>query len=105
MFVDILYGAITAVLAALLIGLLFGAFSKTGSTDKKAPLTGIKCSFCGQSQEDVRSLIAGPTVFICDKCVVICADILAKSLPPDHDAEIADRRLATDPIQWPIKDR
>ena len=30
------------------------------------------CSFCGKSQHEVRKLIAGPTVFICDECVVMC---------------------------------
>jgi ClpX C4-type zinc finger/Sigma-70 factor, region 1.1 len=38
------------------------------------PLT---CSFCGKSQYEVRSLIAGPTVFICDECVTLCAEITA----------------------------
>ena len=33
------------------------------------------CSFCGKSQHEVRKLIAGPTVFICDECVELCADI------------------------------
>jgi len=34
------------------------------------------CSFCGKSQHDVRKLIAGPTVFICDECVELCMDII-----------------------------
>ena len=34
------------------------------------------CSFCGKSQHEVRKLIAGPTVFICDECVELCMDIL-----------------------------
>lgn len=34
------------------------------------------CSFCGKKQEDVRKIIAGPTVFICDECVDICKDIV-----------------------------
>ncbi|PNE10303.1 MAG: hypothetical protein CR217_15040 [Beijerinckiaceae bacterium] len=33
------------------------------------------CSFCGKSQHEVRKLIAGPTVFICDECVELCMDI------------------------------
>ncbi len=36
-----------------------------------------RCSFCNKDQNDVRKLIAGPTVFICDQCVEICNDILA----------------------------
>ena len=34
------------------------------------------CSFCGKSQREVRKLIAGPTVFICDECVELCTDII-----------------------------
>ena len=33
------------------------------------------CSFCGKSQHEVKKLIAGPTVFICDECVELCMDI------------------------------
>jgi len=43
--------------------------SKTGTTDAKNTLY---CSFCGKSQHEVRKLIAGPTVFICDECVELC---------------------------------
>ena len=33
------------------------------------------CSFCGKSQHEVKKLIAGPTVFICDECVELCMDL------------------------------
>jgi ATP-dependent protease Clp ATPase subunit len=36
------------------------------------------CSFCGKDQHEVRKLIAGPTVFICDECVELCMDILVE---------------------------
>ena len=36
----------------------------------------LRCSFCNKSQNDVRKLIAGPTVFICDECVGVCQDII-----------------------------
>ena len=36
------------------------------------------CSFCGKSQHEVRKLIAGPTVFICDECVELCTDIVSE---------------------------
>jgi|GEM_PF-5536471 len=39
------------------------------------------CSFCGKSSAEVRKLIAGPGVFICDSCVFVCGRILAKELP------------------------
>jgi ATP-dependent Clp protease ATP-binding subunit ClpX len=45
----------------------------TGSTEGKNTLY---CSFCGKSQHEVRKLIAGPTVFICDECVELCEDII-----------------------------
>jgi hypothetical protein len=37
----------------------------------------LRCSFCDKSQNDVRKLIAGPAVYICDECVQACADIIA----------------------------
>lgn len=41
------------------------------------------CSFCGKSQDEVRKLIAGPTVYICDECIDLCNDIIAEEV--DHD--------------------
>ena len=38
------------------------------------------CSFCGKSQHEVRKLIAGPSVFICDECVALCNDIIREEL-------------------------
>jgi len=39
---------------------------------------GLRCSFCGKGQDDVRKLIAGPTVYICDECIELCNDIIAE---------------------------
>jgi ATP-dependent Clp protease ATP-binding subunit ClpX len=49
------------------------------STTKKVGAEGevLRCSFCNKDQNDVRKLIAGPTVFICDECVDVCNDIIA----------------------------
>ncbi|MEL6583599.1 MAG: ATP-dependent Clp protease ATP-binding subunit ClpX [Pseudomonadota bacterium] len=47
--------------------------TKSGGTESKNTLY---CSFCGKSQHEVRKLIAGPTVFICDECVSLCMDII-----------------------------
>ena len=47
--------------------------SKSGGSDSKNTLY---CSFCGKSQHEVRKLIAGPTIFICDECVELCMDII-----------------------------
>jgi ATP-dependent Clp protease ATP-binding subunit ClpX len=38
------------------------------------------CSFCGKSQHEVRKLIAGPSVFICDECVDLCNDIIREEM-------------------------
>ena len=42
--------------------------------------TRLSCSFCGKAQEDVRKLIAGPSVFICDECVELCNDIIREEV-------------------------
>ena len=49
--------------------------SKISGNDSKNPLY---CSFCGKSQHEVRKLIAGPTVFICNECVELCLDIIGE---------------------------
>ncbi len=46
-----------------------------------------KCSFCGRAQEEVKKLIAGPTVYICDECVGLCNEIIADELQMDESAE------------------
>ena len=38
----------------------------------------LRCSFCGKSQREVRKLIAGPSVYICDECVELCNDIITE---------------------------
>ena len=48
------------------------------------------CSFCGKSQDEVRKLIAGPSVFICDECVDLCNDIITEEMAEieeSHDDE------------------
>ena len=47
--------------------------TSAGNSDKK-----ISCSFCGKSQEEVKKLIAGPNVYICNECVILCKDILVE---------------------------
>src|SRR5260221_1850264 len=44
----------------------------------------LRCSFCNKDQRDVKKLIAGPTVYICDECVDICLDIIAEEREPDE---------------------
>src|SRR5574341_2204980 len=43
------------------------------------------CSFCGKSQDEVRKLIAGPTVYICDECIDLCNDIIAEEVDRDEN--------------------
>lgn len=56
------------------------------------------CSFCGKSQHEVRKLIAGPTVFICDECVDLCTDIIREELSsnklPINDGIPTPREIA-----------
>ena len=42
----------------------------------------LKCSFCGKGQDEVKKLIAGPTVYICNECVELCNEIMADELFP-----------------------
>jgi ATP-dependent Clp protease ATP-binding subunit ClpX len=41
----------------------------------------LKCSFCGKSQKQVSKLVAGPGVYICNECVELCVQIIAKERP------------------------
>ncbi|MBI1820173.1 MAG: ATP-dependent Clp protease ATP-binding subunit ClpX [Nitrospirae bacterium] len=49
-------------------------------------MDGLKCSFCGKSREEVRKLIAGPTVYICDECIDLCNDIIAEEWEEGKEA-------------------
>lgn len=49
------------------------------------------CSFCGKSQHEVRKLIAGPSVFICDECVDLCNDIIREEIQETTEEEPSDR--------------
>ncbi len=49
------------------------------------------CSFCGKSQHEVRKLIAGPSVFICDECVDLCNDIISEEIRETDATEAGDR--------------
>jgi ATP-dependent Clp protease ATP-binding subunit ClpX len=51
------------------------------------------CSFCGKSQHEVRKLIAGPSVFICDECIDLCNDIIREEAAPDTTAKAAKSDL------------
>ncbi len=55
------------------------------------------CSFCGKSQDEVRKLIAGPTVYICDECIDLCNDIIAEEC--DHDENISSSSNVPKPAE------
>jgi ATP-dependent Clp protease ATP-binding subunit ClpX len=55
---------------------------KKGATGEKV----LYCSFCGKSQHEVKKLIAGPSVFICDECIELCNDIIRDEVPADSAA-------------------
>ncbi len=59
---------------------------KKGSSSEKT----LYCSFCGKSQHEVKKLIAGPSVFICDECIDLCNDIIREEVPAE-DATAATR--------------
>jgi len=49
------------------------------------------CSFCGKNQREVKKLIAGPTVYICDECIELCNDIIAEEGQKDQTTKPTDR--------------
>ncbi|GGA75846.1 ATP-dependent Clp protease ATP-binding subunit ClpX [Pseudoclavibacter endophyticus] len=50
----------------------------------------LKCSFCGKSQKQVKQLIAGPAVYICDECVELCNEIIEERMADAHDEVVSD---------------
>ena len=73
----------------------------------------LRCSFCNKARVEVRKLIAGPTVFICDECVQVCADIIRAEnessptvvAPPTeshstHSTQIVTCKLCGLPLSW-----
>jgi len=61
----------------------------SGRSDDNGKL--LYCSFCGKSQHEVRKLIAGPSVFICDECVDLCNDIIREEIQETTQEEASDR--------------
>ena len=66
-----------------------GKYNKGGESDRL-----LYCSFCGKSQHEVRKLIAGPSVFICDECVDLCNDIIRE--------EIQDKSMGSSGRKLPV---
>ncbi|KAA0875371.1 ATP-dependent Clp protease ATP-binding subunit ClpX [Nitrincola tapanii] len=60
-------------------------------TNGKGDHSKLFCSFCGKSQDEVRKLIAGPSVFICDECVDLCNDIIREEIQDVAEGEVSDK--------------
>ena len=63
----------------------------TNASDEKL----LYCSFCGKSQHEVKKLIAGPSVFICDECVDLCNDIIREEAQTVDGEKVGDKKLPT----------
>ncbi len=63
----------------------------------------LRCSFCGKNHEDVRKLIAGPKVYICDECILLCIDIVNQTVPGITEHERSRRKELLKPRE--IKQR
>jgi ATP-dependent Clp protease ATP-binding subunit ClpX len=68
---------------------------KKGASGEKV----LYCSFCGKSQHEVKKLIAGPSVFICDECIELCNDIIRDEAP----AEVAGGKAARSELPVPTE--
>jgi ATP-dependent Clp protease ATP-binding subunit ClpX len=66
-----------------------------GMSDKSGSEKLLYCSFCGKSQHEVRKLIAGPSVFICDECIELCNDIIREESATDKGGRPARSDLPT----------
>lgn len=62
-------------------------------SDKASGEKLLYCSFCGKSQHEVRKLIAGPSVFICDECIELCNDIIREEMQGDEAAQLVKSKL------------
>jgi hypothetical protein len=62
-------------------------FTKRRSASGDTPTGGVRCSFCNRHQSNVQKLIAGPAVYICDRCIDLCRDIIAEELEEGGAAE------------------
>jgi ClpX C4-type zinc finger/Glyoxalase superfamily protein len=71
--------------------------SAAGMQDPSPQAKILYCSFCGKSQHDVRKLVAGPAVYICDECIDLCTDVVDEQLRQLIEGdEAAARAMSTD---------
>src|SRR5450830_1325180 len=70
-------------------------FIMPGSKDKRgenmfSDKGQLKCSFCGKLQDQVKKLVAGPGVYICDECIELCNEIIEEELSEDLGLDVGD---------------
>src|SRR5215471_1400146 len=75
-----------------------------GMSDKSGSEKLLYCSFCGKSQHEVRKLIAGPSVFICDECIELCNDIIREESTTDKSGRPTKSDLPTPKVICQILD-
>ena len=105
------WNILAAKIEAARSGMSDGGALLAAATAVPEPDNTLYCSFCGKSQHEVRRLIAGPTVFICDKCVGLCDDIIEneetlhlfatddETADRSHpDTLVHERRKSTEPL-------
>lgn len=63
-------------------------------SDRERGQSGLCCSFCGATQEEVRKLIAGPGVYICDQCIDLCNDIIVDEVDDETTGGSSDAKIA-----------
>ena len=66
----------------------------------EAAAENLHCSFCGKSQDEVRKLIAGPTVYICDECIDLCNDIIAEECDQEESLPGAPQAAGEQANPW-----
>ena len=67
----------------------------------------LKCNFCGKSQKQVKKLIAGPNVYICDECIELCNEIIEEELAEGAEVSAAELRtfLEGKVAHWQLPER
>ena len=53
----------------------------------------LRCSFCGKTQAEVKKIIAGPTVYICDECIDLCNEIMEEEYQNEHPDQLQQELL------------
>jgi len=66
---------------------------------KGDPSDDLMCSFCGKSQDEVKKLIAGPSVYICDECIQLCNEIIAEEYSEESEEDASSQLLKPSEIK------